>query len=361
MIYLDHHASQPMLPEVQKKLVSLLDWTGNPSSVHQYGQRLYRAIEDVRTQLAAKVGMPDGRVIFTSGATEANNLVLAGHHGIVMASAIEHPAVLGRIAPENILAVDPSGILDIPALETRLQNVPEGANPLVSVMYANNETAVIQPIAHIARLVHQHGGILHVDAVQALGRLDIDMRLSGIDALSIAGHKIGAPPGVGALITPKALPLQAQIIGGGQQYGLRGGTENWLGILGLGAALEWLEAHQSEYIAHLSQLDDELATGLKDSPAVFIARDAPRLAGCALLVAKGLEAQDILMQLDLAGIAVSSGSACSSGTVADSHVLRAMKLDSKIRNSAIRISFGMKTCSGEVQRFLEIYRKIIAD
>ncbi len=360
MVYLDYHASHPILPEVQQKLISALGLVGNPSSVHHYGQRLQREIEDVREQLAAKVGMQGGRVIFTSGATEANNLVLAGHQGIILASAVEHPAILGRVAPENILAVDALGIVDIAALHRRLQNLPKGANPLVSVMYANNETGVLQPIAEIARLVHQQGGLVHVDAVQAFGRLDIDMRLSGIDALSISGHKIGAPSGIGALITPTAFPLQPQIIGGGQERGLRAGTENWLGILGFGAALKWLETEQRSYIGHLKKLDDYLATGLAESRADIVACNAPRLAGCALLVAEGLEAQDILMQLDLAGIAVSSGSACSSGTVADSHVLRAMGLSATLRASAIRVSFGMATTTADIARFLEIYCEITA-
>ena len=279
MIYLDYHASHPILPEVRETLIAALDWMGNPSSVHRYGQRLHRGIEDVREQLAAKVGLPDGRVVFTSGATEANNLILAGHTGVLLASAVEHPATLRRIAPEYIVPVDCSGIVDMVALQTHLQALPEGANPLVSVMYGNNETGVVQPIAQIAQLVHQYGGIVHVDAVQALGRREIDMRVSGIDALTVSGHKIGAPPGVGALIAPMALPVQAQIIGGGQERGVRAGTENWLGILGLGAALEWLEVHQDEYIAHLAQLDRMLAAGLADSRATIVAEDAPRLVG----------------------------------------------------------------------------------
>ena len=189
--------------------------------------------------------------------------------------------------------------------------------------------------------------------------VDIDMRVSGIDALSIAGHKIGAPPGIGALIVPTALPIQAQIIGGGQERGLRGGTENWLGILGLGAALEWLEIHQSSYIAHLQQLDAVLAAGLATCRADIVAPDAPRLAGCVLLIAEDIEAQDILMQLDQAGIAVSSGSACSSGTIADSHVLRAMGVRATLRASAIRVSYGMQTTTEEIQHFLVHYRRCI--
>ena len=359
MIYLDYHASQPMLPEVQQKLISVIDWAGNPSSVHQSGQRLRRGIEDVRDHLATMMGMADARVVFTSGATEANNLVLAGHDGVVLASAAEHPAVLGRIAAENILSVDSSGILDLDALGQCLEELPQGTNPLVAVMLANNETGIIQPIAKIAQIVHQNGGLLHVDAVQGLGRLDIDMRLLGIDSFSIAGHKIGAPPGVGALIVPVALPLQAQIIGGGQERGVRGGTENWLGILGLGAALEWLDRQQNHYIAHLQRLDQYLEAGLKDSRAQIVGQGSARLAGCALLLAEGVEAQDILMQLDLGGIAVSSGSACSSGTVADSHVLRAMGVAVSLRASAIRVSFGMATTTEDLDRFLELYCRII--
>ncbi|NQY83138.1 MAG: cysteine desulfurase [Alphaproteobacteria bacterium] len=360
MVYLDYHASHPILPEVQQKLIKVLDWVGNPSSVHQYGQRIRHGIEDVREQLAAWVGLPDARVIFTSGATEANNLVIAGHPGMVLASAIEHPAVLGRIPAANILAVTLEGILDLAALHERLETLPKAVNPLVSVMYANNETGVIQPIAAIARLVHQHGGLLHVDAVQALGRVSLDMRMLGIDVLSIAGHKIGAPPGVGALIAPQALPLQVHIAGGGQERGLRGGTENWLGIIGFGAAMQWFGDHQADYATHLEGLDAYFTAGLAGVRAEIVAAKAERLPGCALLVAAGADAQSLLMQLDLAGIAVSSGSACSSGTVADSHVLRAMGMAAELRASALRVSFGHATTEADLGRFLEVYQRALS-
>ena len=360
MPYLDHHASHPLLPSVQRAISAALMRVGNASSVHLYAQRIRADIEDVREQLAAWVGLSDARVIFTSGATEANNLALHGHQGRVLASAIEHPSVLRCVAPENLLPVTAEGVVDLEALSARLGTLSAEAKPLVSVMYANNETGILQPIDRISRLVHQSGGLLHVDAVQALGRQNIDMRRQGIDMMSVSGHKIGAPSGLGALIAPKAVRMTPQILGGAQEYGLRAGTENLLGIVGLGAAMQWYSQHQADYIAHLQRLDTLLMEGLHDLDVQIVGRDQKRLDGCALLVCPNADAQSLLMQMDGVGIAVSSGSACSSGTVADSHVLRAMGMAENLRRSALRVSFGESTKTKDVQGFVNAYRRSVS-
>ena len=358
MIYLDYHASHPMLPCVQERINNLLTHQANPSSVHQAGQFLARQIDTVRDQLIHAVGMDDARVIFTSGATEATNMLLslAAQQGFsVYAAQHEHVATLAHVPKNARIAVTPQGVIDLEDLQKTLAGLPTDVNPLVSLMAANNETALIQPIVEVSALVHQYRGLLHVDAVQGFARMPLDMRDLGIDYLSVSAHKIGGPCGIGALITPQALEPPALIKGGGQERGLRGGTENWLGIIGWGAALAWWQEHGAAQCQHLRALDQQLYALLKDTAVVWLGHDHPRVPGCALLLHQGTEAQSILMQLDLAGFAVSSGAACSSGRVSASHVLHAMGIPVDQASSAIRVSYGHATTQEHLQQFVAQY------
>ena len=358
MIYLDHHATCPMPEPVRAAVADALTLCGNPSSVHRFGQQMRHRIESVRERLAGMVGLPGGRVVFTSGGTEAIALALGGASRVFCA-ATDHAAVLAQVPEAQRIAVTATGVLDLDALEHALAEPTP--TTWVSVQYANSETGIIQPLTEISGLVHRKGGLLHVDAVQGFGRLPLEMRSLGIDGLSLAGHKIGAPPGIGALVLPMTLPLTPQIPGGGQERGKRGGTENWLGIVGLGAALDWLDQHGQEKQTHLQRLDAVLAGQMAESsvPVEVVGSASPRVPGCHLLLADGFDAQSILMELDLQGIAVSSGSACSSGTVADSHVLRAMGIDATLRRSAIRVSIGADNTETDVIAFASAYRAIL--
>jgi cysteine desulfurase len=352
--YLDYNATAPVRPGVGEAVSRALDHPGNPSSVHGFGRRARRLIEEAREQVAGLLGGPPEGVVFTSGGTEANVLAMRGWgRKRLLLSAIEHPSVLKTTAAE-IIAVETNGVVDLAALERSL--TAEGAPALVAVMLANNETGVIQPIAEVARIAKAHGAVVHCDAVQAVGKIDVDLRFLGVDSLAVSAHKLGGPPGSGALLLadPDAV-LDPLLYGGGQEWRRRAGTENLPGIAGFAAAVRAVRAESGE-AGRLAALRDRLESGVRDraARAVIFGRDAPRLPNTACLAVPGVSAQTLLMGLDLAGVAVSAGSACSSGKVAASHVLEAMG-ETALAASAIRVSLGWASTDGDVDRFLDAF------
>jgi cysteine desulfurase len=369
--YLDWNATAPLRPEARAAFMAALDATGNPSSVHAEGRAARRLIEVAREQVAALVGAQPRDVVFTSGGTEANVLALApaaGPHGAVcrslVVSAVEHPSVLagGRFPAAAVerLPVTGDGQVDLAALERRLA---ERAGPvLVSLMLANNETGVVQPVSEAARLVHQAGSMLHVDAVQAAGRIPCDINALGADLVTISGHKIGAPKGVGALIRRQSGGCAADplITGGGQERGARAGTENVAGIAGFGAAAAAaLQALATER-ARMAELRDRLEAGLKAaSPdAIIFGAEAERLPNTTLFAVAGMKAETAVIAFDLAGVAVSSGAACSSGKVQPSHVLAAMGVPPQLARGAVRVSLGPTTTESEINCFVDAWIKV---
>ncbi|HEY1364448.1 MAG TPA: cysteine desulfurase family protein [Xanthobacteraceae bacterium] len=369
-IYLDWNATAPLREEARTATLAGLDAAGNPSSIHAEGRAARRLVEQARTEVAALVGAEPRNVVFTSGGTEANALALApaqrqdGQAQRLLVSAIEHPSVLagGRFPAAAVerLAVTHAGQLDLDALEERLEAV--GGRVLVSLMLANNETGVVQPVSQAASLVHQAGGILHVDAVQAAGRLPCDMKALGADLLTISGHKIGAPKGVGALIRRDAAPPGPEplIRGGGQERGVRAGTENVAGIAGFGAAAAAAGRKLRADAARTAGLRDRLEAGLRAAcaEAVIFGSGAERLPNTTLFAVAGIKAETAVIAFDLEGIAVSSGAACSSGKVQPSHVLAAMGVPPHLARAAIRVSLGPTSAESEVDRFLETWIRL---
>jgi cysteine desulfurase len=370
-IYLDWNATTPLRPEALMAMAEAWDLCGNPSSVHAEGRRARRLIEDARVAVARAVGAAPRNVVFTSGGTEANALALSPglRDGAsqpverLLVSAIEHPSVLagGRFAAEAVtrIGVTRGGLLDLERLRAMLASGPPA---LVSVMAANNETGVIQPVAEAAEIVHAAGGLLHVDAIQAFGKIPFNIKEMGADLATLSAHKIGGPKGVGAVVLAEGLTgLEPLLRGGGQELGHRAGTENVAGIAGFGAAVTAAMAAREADAIRIQALRDRLDAGLRDSGrATVIARLGPRLPNTTLFVAPGVKAETAVIGFDLEGIAVSSGSACSSGKVRPSHVLEAMGLGPEIAQSGVRLSLGWSTSQTDVDRCLEAWRKLSA-
>ena len=361
--YFDWNATAPLRAEARAAMLAALDSPGNASSVHGEGRSARQRLETARRQVAALVGAEAREVTFVSGATEANALALQpGIADRLFVSALEHPSVLsgGRFAPEQveILPVDGNGIVVLDGLARVLE---KAERPLVSVMLANNETGVIQPIAAIAAIVHAANGLLHVDAVQAAGRIAIDMRALGADLMSLSSHKLGGPQGGGALIVRAGLSVAPMIRGGGQERGVRAGTENVAAIAGFGAAAEAASARLAVDASRMAALRDRLEAGLRAATpdAVIFAAGADRLPNTTLVALSGIEAETALIAFDLNGFALSSGSACSSGKVAASHVLAAMGVEPTLARAAIRISLGATTSESEVESLLIAWKKLV--
>jgi cysteine desulfurase len=349
--YLDHNATAPVKPAVREAVLQALELGGNPSSVHRRGRLARRAVERARAQVAALVGAVPDQVVFTSGATEANQLALLGlGDRRRLASAIEHDSVLSADTEAMRLPVDGDGVVDLAALEQALRL---GGPAIVSIMLANNETGVIQPVVDVAAIVHRHGALLHCDAVQAPGRLALDMAALGVDLLTLSAHKIGGPQGVGALVLREGIEVAALLRGGGQEFGRRAGTENVPGIVGFGTAAA-LAAEDLATISEVGAMRDDLEQRLRRTlPSVVVfAAAATRLANTSCLAMPGVAAENQVMALDLAGVAVSAGAACSSGTVKASRVLAAMGVDAALAASAIRVSLGPGTEAWEIERFV---------
>lgn len=350
-IYLDHNATTPLKPAVRAAMVQAMDLVGNPSSVHAFGRTARRAVEEARAAVAALVGVKPAQVLFTGSGTEANNMALRGFPGrAVLTSAIEHESVLAANPAAERLPVTPDGVIDQAALAAALERA---TSPLLSLMVANNETGVIQPVAEAARLAHARGALVHADAVQAAGRLPLSFAELGVDLLTLSAHKLGGPAGVGALILAEGLEPEALIRGGGQEKRKRAGTENLLGIVGFGSAAR-LARDELPAAADLASLRDRLEReALAGAPhARIMGAGAARVPNTSCLVLPGLPGETQVMALDLAGVAVSAGSACSSGKVKPSHVLAAMGADAVTAASAIRVSLGWTSDDEAVDRFL---------
>jgi cysteine desulfurase len=370
--YLDWNATAPLRPEARAAMLAAADVAGNPSSVHAAGRAARRLVEQAREQVAALVGAAPRDVVFTSGGTEANALALTPAIDVagdktpcrrLLVSAVEHPSALngGRFGQGSIeeLPVMPDGKVDLARLEHRLGEL-SGQRPLVSIMLANNETGVIQPVQAAADLVHGAGGLMHTDAVQGPGRILCDFRALGVDLLTLSAHKLGGPKGVGALIKRPDLHLEPHIKGGGQERSQRAGTENVPGIAGFGAAAETARQNLAAERGRMAALQQRLEAGLcKISPdAVIFGSQAERLPNTTLFSVPGLKAETAVIAFDLEGIAVSSGAACSSGKVAPSHVLAAMGVAPELARGAIRLSIGYATTEIEISAFLTAWEKL---
>jgi cysteine desulfurase len=376
-VYLDWNATAPLRPEARAAVIAALEEVGNPSSVHREGRSTRHLVEQARERVAALVGAEPRNVVFTSGGTEANMMALTpaletsgnkSRFDRLMVSSIEHASVRagGGFPTHQVEAipVTADGVVDIGALERRLDELRRQGfrPPLVSIMAANNETGVIQPIRAAAAIVHAAGGLLHVDAVQAVGRIPFDINEEGADLITVSAHKLGGPQGVGAQIRRSAaLHLAEPLLrGGGQERGARAGTENVAGIAGFGAAAVSAMATMTADGERIRSLRDRLEAGLAKGPTVIFGQTAKRLPNTSLFAAPGLRAETALINLDLGGFAVSSGSACSSGKVTASHVLAAMGVPDKLSSGAIRLSIGPSTREGEINLFLEAWMKLLA-
>ncbi len=358
LIYLDYNATAPLLSNVRKIMTAALDEVGNASSIHGFGRNIRKQVEQAREKVAQLVNTDATNVVFTSGATEANNWVIFGAPvDRILISAIEHSSIID-IAVEKkniqIIPVTRDGVIDLNALEIELQN--DTRKTLVSVMWVNNETGVIQPIEQIAELTKKYGALFHTDAVQAAGRVLIDLQKTPIDYLSLSAHKIGGPSGVGALIYGHDTPLQKFIHGGGQEKRRRAGTENTLGIIGFGEAAIAAHANLADFENMATIRDDLESQMLAAVPhAVIAGKNAPRVANTIQVILPGALSEKQLIAFDLVGIAVSSGSACSSGSVKPSHVLLAMGLPEAQARCAIRVSMGLSTQKNQLETFFQTW------
>ncbi|NIA68796.1 cysteine desulfurase [Pelagibius litoralis] len=359
--YLDYNATAPLRPEALDAMTRAVAEPGNASSVHAAGRRARRLVEEAREKVAALAAVDPRWVIFTSGGTEANNLALGGlAAGPRLVSATEHDSVLQAAPQAERLAVRPDGQIDLDALEEALRGQPAGA--LVSVMLANNETGVLQPMEAVVERAKAAGALVHCDAVQAAGKLPLDMVRLGVDCMTLSSHKLGGPPGVGALLCRDNLPLTPLLQGGGQERQRRPGTENLPGIAGFGAAAE-AALRDLPQVGSIAGLRDSLETGAQTiAPEVRVfGAESARLANTSCLALAGMAAETQIMALDLAGVAVSAGAACSSGKVRPSHVLTAMGASAGEAASAIRVSLGWRSSTDDVDRFLaawgDLYRR----
>ncbi len=363
MLYFDHSATTPLHPQVLLLMREIEGHHfGNPSSVHCYGRKARSLVENARRQMATTLGCKPREIIFTSGGTEANNLVLWNllhqKHRHVITSAIEHPAVLNTVqalkpfgVETTVLPVDKKGLVDP-------QQVAQAIRPdtgLITIMYANNEIGTVEPLQEIARIAREHEIWFHSDGVQAPGKLPLQVARSGVDLMSFSGHKFYGPKGVGALYVNSKLPLHPLIVGGGQEKKRRAGTENVAGIAGMGKAAELAVKDEAKNRKRLQELAKVFQSELtKHYPAAHFNGDPNHhLPGLVNVTLPGIPNDLLLIHLDNAGIAISSGSACSSGTVSPSHVLKAIGLSREQNLSTIRISFGRSNTVEEVSILVE--------
>lgn len=367
--YFDWNATAPLRQEARAAMVTTLGLTGNASSVHAEGRAVRRLVEAAREQVAGLVGAEAKNVTFTSGATEANMLALTpaieigGRKSLrdrLFVSAIEHPSVRsgGRFPADAVeeLPVTGAGVIDLNALRSA---IARAERPLISVMLANNETGVIQPIADIAAIVHAANGVLHVDAVQGPGRIACRIGELGADLMSLSAHKLGGPQGAGALVSRGDIHIGEPLIkGGGQERSLRAGTENVAAIAGFGAAAAGNQADA----ARMAGSRDRIEAGIKAilPEALIFGESAPRLPNTTLFAVPGMKAETAIISFDLNGIAVSSGSACSSGKVQASHVLAAMGVEPSLAQGAVRVSLGWSTSESDIENLLNALTKVVS-
>jgi cysteine desulfurase len=377
-IYLDHAATTPVRPEVLEAMLPYLGagpaTFGNPSSSHRFGRAARAGLEQARREVAEAVGAEPNQVVFTSGGTEADNLAVIGsclaarargERMCAVVAATEHKAVLAAAhavaqlgGEEEILSVDAEGRLDLAALDAALGRRPS----VVSVMWVNNEVGTIQPVPEIARRCHAAGTLMHTDAVQAFGKVPISFRDLPCTLLTLSGHKIGAPKGVGALVVRDRKALDAIIHGGGQQFGIRPGTENVAGAVALGRAATLAVAEMAEHRERLSNLRNRLIERLRSAvPDLEICAANGELAPHILsLLVPGADSETLLMHLDMAGVAASGGSACSTGAVEPSHVLVAMGIPRDLALGVVRFSLGHETTEGDVDRAAAVFPTAVA-
>jgi len=352
--YLDHNATSPLRPAAFDAMVDALRAGGNPSSVHGVGRKARAIVDKARREVAAVVGALPAETIFTSGGTEANNLALSGAgRRRMLVSAIEHDSVRRAGPQAEILPVDSDGVLDLAALERALAASAEPA--LVSVMLANNETGVLQPIAEVVRLAQAAGALVHCDAVQGVGRVPVDLHGLGVDYLSLSAHKLGGPTGVGALVLRSGAPLQPDRRGGGQESNRRAGTENVAGIAGFGAA-----AAQAACGLDVTALRDRLEFSLVQiAPgAKIFSVKTPRIGNTTCISMPGVPAETQVMAFDLVGVCISAGAACSSGKVQRSPVLEAMGVPAAEAGCATRISLGWNSEAADIERLIAAWQNL---
>ncbi|MEP6572554.1 MAG: cysteine desulfurase family protein [Gemmatimonadota bacterium] len=375
-VYLDHAATTPVRPEVLEAMLPYLgpQAFGNPSSAHRFGRTARAGLEQARREVAEAVGAEPNQVVFTSGGTEADNLAIVGAclaardrggRMLAIVAATEHKAILAAAhavchlgGEERILPVDRNGVVSLAALEKTLA---EGA-AIVSIMWVNNETGTIQPVVQIAECCRRFEVHLHTDAVQAFGKIPVMLRDLSCTLLTLSGHKIGAPKGIGALVVRDRKAVEAIIHGGGQQFGIRPGTENVPGAVALGRAAMLAAAEQGHEAARLGAMRDELQQSLRAQlpDLVVNAEDTPRAPHVLNVGVPGADSEALLMHLDLAGIAASSGSACSTGAVEPSHVLTAMGVPRELALGALRFSLGRETTHEEITRVAEVFPGVVA-
>ena len=371
-VYLDHAATTPMFPEAVAALAAQLTATGNPSSLHASGRHARRVVEESRETIARALDCRPGEVVFTSGGTESNNLALKGIYWSrrnadprrvrILSTSIEHHAVLDPLhwlgeaegAEVELLPVDGLGRVDVGALRAAVDRDPESV-ALISVMWANNEVGTVQPITEVVAIASPHGIPVHTDAVQAVGSVPVGFAGSGVDALTLTGHKVGGPYGVGALVVRRDLEVTALVHGGGQERDIRSGTIDTPAIAGLAAAVELSVKHQPEHAARVSELRDELVRRVREvvPEAVYNGDPVHRLPGNAHLKFPGCEGDSLLMLLDARGIECSTGSACSAGVPQASHVLLAMGLDDEDARCSLRFSLGHTSTRSDVDALVE--------
>jgi cysteine desulfurase len=353
--YLDWNATAPVRPEVAAAMAEALARCGNPSSVHRFGRAARQVLEAARAQVAALIGAAPAEIVFTSGGTEANQLALRGLAGRrLLVSALEHDSVRQAAGAVTLVPATEAGIVDLAALERII--AAERRPALVSLMLANNETGALQPVAEAAKLAHAHGALLHCDAVQAAGKIPVEMRALGADLLSLSAHKLGGPQGVGALAVADGVPLAALQIGGGQERGRRAGTENLPGIVGFGLACRIAAGRLDDYadVARLRDAAERRLAAIAPEAPIY-ARQVARLPNTLAIGMPGVPAATQVMALDLAGVMVSAGAACSSGKVRRSAVLEAMGVPAEAAESAIRISLGWSTEADQIDQLVEAW------
>jgi len=375
LIYLDNAASTAVHPEVVKEMMPYFDVQyGNPSSIHQFGRKAKNAIQKARKQVAVLIGAEPDEILFTSGGTESNNTILFGysilipsfeqHH--VITSSIEHEAILAPCKELEkkgykitYLPVDEHGMID----PSEIANSITSTTGLVSIMFANNEVGTIQPIKEISEICKKYQISLHTDAVQAVGKIPIDVKELGVDALSISSHKINGPKGIGALFIKKGLKIDPYIRGGGQENGLRSGTENVASIVGFGKACEIAKERLNENISHFQTLHSStLSRIIKEIPHVKLnGHPDKRIFNNIHLTFLGVNGEDLIIKLDEYGVAASTGSACSIHTQKASHVLQAMGFNHEQITGSLRISFGYLNTLDEVDQTVEVLKKVVAE
>ncbi len=351
MIYLDYNATTPITSHARHAMVETFDCLGNPSSVHGHGRNARKILENARTQVADYFAVPARNVTFTSGATEANNMILKGFGGNIFVSAVEHDSVLNIRKDATIISVDGNGIVRLEALDLLLKN---SSSALVCILAVNNETGVIQPIDEILQICKSHNAHLHVDAAQAVGKISFDW--NSLPSFSISAHKFGGPKGIGAIIINGSLHLKILIEGGGQERSLRSGTENIIGAVGMGAALAGPQFDWKTLLPLQNKLEHNILEYCPE--ATIFANSATRVSNTTSVAMPGVQSEVQLMHFDLNNISVSSGAACSSGKVKASHVLKAMCVSDELSKCALRISYGWNTTEEDMNQCISVWASL---